>query len=327
MGVIVIHVAAQGFYSFSDYWTTCVFIDAPTRMAVPIFFMLSGYFLLTGKTSLTLGQFLQHRLARILIPFAGILVIYLVVRHWTLSEWLLKIASGKVNFHLWFMYALTGLYLSVPLFEPLFATREGRRIAWYYVILWLASAVLYACAKQYYGWDIDPFKRFNCEYFFGYMGYFFLGALLRKVHVNVRLRVVAGMMYLVSSYLIYYMTVHFSFETGKPQQLFLLPMSPLAVLQASSLLVAVKDIAFDSRILSYVARHTYWMYLLHMLMLETIQQKTGFNIRTNTASHILVLSGGTFIASFIAAIPLYWLEQQLVRVCSQGWKLFRKALS
>lgn len=186
--------------------------------------------------------------------------------------------------------------------------------------------MLYACAKQYYGWTADPFRKFSCDYFFGYMGYFFLGALLRTVRVNVRLRVAAGIMYLVSSYLIYCMTVHFSFETGKPQQLFLQPMSPLAVLQASSLLVAVKDIAFDSRILSCVAKHTYWMYLLHMLVLETIQQKTGVNIRTNTASHILLLSAGTFAAAFVVSIPLYWLEQQLVRVCSLGWEQFRKAL-
>ncbi len=324
--VIVIHVSAQGFYKFSDYWTTCVFIDAPTRMAVPVFFMLSGYFLLTGKRTLTLGQFLQHRLTRILLPFAGIFIIYFFVRNWTLSEWLANIVNGKVCFHLWFMYSLTGLYLAVPLFEPLFSSKEGRRVAWYYVVLWLASAVLYACANQYYGWTLDPFRKFNCDYFFGYMGYFFLGALLRTVRVNVPLRVAAIMMYLVSSYLIYYMTVHFSFETGKPQQLFLRPMSPLAVLEAVSIFLALKDIVFDSRIIPYVARHTYWMYLLHILVLETIQQKTGFNIRTNTASHILLLSAGTFVGAFIVSVPLYWLEQQLVRVCSLGWKRFRKAL-
>ena len=322
-GVIVIHVACQGFYSFSDYWTTCVLADASVRLAVPIFFMLSGYFLLTGKTTLTLGQFLRHRLARILIPFAGILVIYLVVRHWTLSEWLEKIVNGEVNFHLWFMYALTGLYLSVPLFEPLFGTKQGRCIAWYYVIFWLASAVLYAGAKQYYGWTADPFRKFNCDYFFGYMGYFFLGALLRSVRVSGISRAASIVLYIVATYLIYYMTVQYSFETGKPNELFFSVMGPLVLLQACSIFMLLKDVVFDSRILSFVARHTYWMYLVHMLVLEAIQQKTGFNITTDTASHILLLSAGTFAASFVVSIPLYWLEQQLVRVCSLGWKRFR----
>ncbi len=244
-----------------------------------------------------------------------------------LSEWLANILNGKVSIHLWFMYSLTGLYLSVPLFEHLFATKEGRLVAWYYVLIWLFSAIFFDFAKQYYGWTADPFKSFNFVYFFGNMGYFFLGALLKTVRVNAIGRAVAIVLYLVATYLIYYMTVEYSFETGKPQFLFLLDTDPLVVLQGVSIFVLLKDVVFDSRALSYVARHTYWMYLVHMLVLEAIQHKTGFDITTNTASHILVLSGGTFIVSFGVAIPLYWLEQQLVRVCSQGWKQFGKALS
>ncbi|MDO4840982.1 MAG: hypothetical protein Q3990_09970, partial [Desulfovibrionaceae bacterium] len=92
-----------------------------------------------------------------------------------------------------------------------------------------------------------------------------------------------------------------------------------------SIFMLLKDVVFDSRVLSYVARHTYWMYLVHMLVMETIQQQTGFDISTDTAGHIFLLSAGTFVASFVAAIPLYWLEQQVVRVCSYGWKHFREA--
>ena len=321
--VIVVHVSAQGFHNFSDYWTTCVLADAAARLVIPVFFMLSGYFLLTGKRTLTLGQFLWHRLARILIPFAVILVIYLIVRQWTLSEWLDRVVSGKVSIHLWFMYSLTGLYLSVPLFEPLFASREGRRVAQYYVVLWLAAAIFFDFAKQYYGWTADPFKSFNFTYFFGNMGYFFLGALLRPVRVSGIGRAAAIALYLVATYLIFYMTVAYSFETGKPQFLFLLDNDPLVVLQSVSIFMLLKDVVFDSRVLAFVARHTYWMYLVHMLVMEAIQQQTGFDISTNTESNIFLLSAVTFAASFIASIPLYWLEQQLVRVCSHGWQQFR----
>ncbi len=323
--VIVVHVSAQGFHQFSDYWTTCALADASARVPIAIFFMLSGYFLLNGKTPLTLGQFLRHRFARILIPFAGILVIYLIARQWTLSEWLDRIVSGKVSLHLWFMYSLIGLYLSVPLFAPLFATRQGRRVAQYYVVLWLASAIFFDFARQYYGWTADPFKSFNFAYFLGNMGYFFLGALLRTVRVNGIGRAIAIVLYLVATYLIFYMTVDYSFETGKPQFLFLLDTDPLVLLQGVSIFMLLKDVVFDSRVLTYVARHTYWMYLVHMLVMETIQQQTGFDISTDTAGHIFLLSAGTFVASFVAAIPLYWLEQQVVRVCSYGWKQFRKA--
>ena len=49
------------------------------------------------------------------------------------------------------MYALVGLYLAVPFFQALFTTEDGRKIALYYVVLWLCCAVFYAYAKCYFG--------------------------------------------------------------------------------------------------------------------------------------------------------------------------------
>lgn len=167
--VILIHVSCQGFYSFSDFWKVCVKFDSAARMAVPLFFLLSGYFLFSDKPPMPLASFLKRRFSRILIPLVLTFVIYLVVRHWSFSDWIHRIFTGQISFHLWFMYALVGLYLAVPLFQPLFTTEAGRKIALYYVVLWLCCAVFYAYVKRYFGLSFNPFGQFNFHYFFGFM--------------------------------------------------------------------------------------------------------------------------------------------------------------
>ena len=281
---------------------------------MPIFFILSGYFLLTDKPHLSLEQFLKRRLTRILIPFAGVLLIYLFVRHWTVTEWGTNILTGKVSFHLWFMYSLVGLYLAVPLFEHLFASEKGLAVVKYYVAVWLAAAVLYPCAKEYWGWSIDVFRQFNCEHFFGFMGFFFVGGLLRRVRFARGKHLAFFALYAAASCCVAAMTVQYSHKVGKPAVLFVTNLSPFVVVQAAAIFAAFKDVELPSRIVSLMARQSYWMYLVHLLVLEHIQKWSGLQVSVHTALNIGLLSAGTFLGSFVVSFPLYWLEQGLLRL-------------
>lgn len=261
-----------------------------------------------------LGHFLKRRFSRILIPLILTFVIYLFVRHWTVLDWVSRIFRGDVNFHLWFMYALVGLYLTVPLFQHLFTTPEGVKLAGYYVILWLAAAVIFACARHYYGWSMDPFGRFNFHYFMGFMGFFFLGGLLRRVKFTVRQRWCSALVFVFASWCVYRFTKSWSLQLGKPDELFFGNLSPFVVLQAVSFFAAVKDIEFQSRALTFTAEHTYWIYLVHMLAMDVVQKYTGLHVNTHTAVNITLITALTFLLAFAAAVPLYWFEKRLVRL-------------
>lgn len=255
--VILIHVSCQGFYSFSDFWKVCVKFDSAARMAVPLFFLLSGYFLFSDKPPMLLASFLKRRFSRILIPLILTFVIYLVVRHWTFSDWIHRIFTGQISFHLWFMYALVGLYLAVPLFQPLFTTEAGRKIALYYVVLWLCCAVFYAYAKRYFGLSFNPFGQFNFHYFFGFMGFFFTGGLLRRVRVTLCWRWFWALVCVLATVLIYRFTKSWSLSLGSPNELFFENLSPFVVLQAVSFFSGLKryqvgKCAFDVRCRAYV---------------------------------------------------------------------------
>ncbi len=63
MLIMIIHVGAGAFYSFSDKWTAANLFDSFSRIGVPLFFMLSGA-LLIGKDE-PLHVFFQKRFIKV----------------------------------------------------------------------------------------------------------------------------------------------------------------------------------------------------------------------------------------------------------------------
>ena len=118
--VIVVHVSSQGFFNFSEYWEICVAYDSIARMCVPLFFIISGYLLFNKTDELT--TFYKKRFLRVLIPFLLTLFIYYLYRGGDLTTFLYNAFTSqrKVSNHLWFVYVLIGIYLTIPLFQSLF---------------------------------------------------------------------------------------------------------------------------------------------------------------------------------------------------------------
>lgn len=146
------------------------------------------------------------------------------------------------------------------------------------------------------------------------MGFFFIGGLLRQVKLEIHWRWLSILVYFLATYLIYTMTKNWSHQVGKPDELFFGYLSPFVVLQAISFFAAVKDLEFNSQILSFVAQHTYWMYLVHMLVMEKFQKVTGLYVHTDTSLNICLITIATFLGAFIVSIPLYWIEKKILRI-------------
>lgn len=275
--------------------------------------MLSGYLLFNEKESFQLRAFLKKRFARILLPFFAILVAYIFVRHWNLNEWFIYSISGKVEGHLWFIYALVGLYLTVPFFIPLFKSPEGLKLIRFYIIVWLLCAVFYPYLKRYFEWQLNPFEQFNFYYFMGYLGFFFLGGLFRFIKINVAWRYFYFALYVISSILIYKCTQYYSLKQGAPNTLFVEYLSPLVVVEAICFFLAFKDITFQNRFINFLAQHTYWMYLGHNVVMQKIQILGDVWVKENTLWNILILSFSTFIISFLFALPALRVEEFVMK--------------
>jgi surface polysaccharide O-acyltransferase-like enzyme len=104
--------------------------------------MVSGYLLLRKEEPY--GDFFRKRALKVLIPFFVWSVIYMLWKREgfdlpfsmkLVASYLLKIVRGPRENHLWFFYALIGLYLFTPILR-VFVARASLRDLIYFCGLW-----------------------------------------------------------------------------------------------------------------------------------------------------------------------------------------------
>ena len=101
--------------------------DGFSRMAVPLFIIVSAFLLTPMKEGLTSWQFYRQRSIRILPPFLLFMVLYstlpLLWGQIDAETSVKDLSRILLNFptqagHLWFMYPLISLYLFIPVISP-----------------------------------------------------------------------------------------------------------------------------------------------------------------------------------------------------------------
>ncbi len=109
-----------------------------SRVAVPLFMIVSAFLLVPVKQGVTMGQFYKKRFTRILPPMFCFMLLYTFLPlAWGGMTWEQSMHDFKMlpfNFpsmagHLWFMYPLISLYLIIPVVSPWLeraAAREER---------------------------------------------------------------------------------------------------------------------------------------------------------------------------------------------------------
>ncbi len=98
-----------------------------SRVAVPLFMIVSAFLLVPLKPGQTMTDFYKRRFGRILPPFICFMLLYTFLPLlWGGMTWEQSLADLKMlpfNFpsmagHLWFMYPLISLYLIIPVVSP-----------------------------------------------------------------------------------------------------------------------------------------------------------------------------------------------------------------
>ena len=129
-GVVMIHVDAnfrQGeFVKNTTAWDLSLAINLLTKWCIPIFIMISGYYLLNSSKEIDYNTFLKKRFKKVLLPFIVWSIIYNLYYQYISSGISIKgTALGLIKnilgyptaAPLWFLYPLLGLYLMMPIFK------------------------------------------------------------------------------------------------------------------------------------------------------------------------------------------------------------------
>ena len=192
LGVVLIHVTANVVREYNDSNTMLEIVQMLNqfvRWSVPIFFMISGMFFLSDRKEYTMKEILKGPLAKLIIYIFVWGFIYSVIDIYFTSSFtwksffviLLRIGLGKTGYHLWFLYSLATIYLTVPYLRIL-VQKMSRRQYEFLLLLWL---VLFVCVRQansfsqMIGWESISFN-YTFPMITDYLGFFLLGDYLNR---------------------------------------------------------------------------------------------------------------------------------------------------
>lgn len=187
--VVMLHSASPWLYRYGQTsnfnWQIGNVIDSITRVSVPLFFMTTGYLLLNKPVSLK--DYFNNRVKRIVIPWLAWSVIYLVYKSIrfdlpiTFWEGILEFINEDIYFHFWFLYVLIGLYLFIPVISW-FTETDTQKRSIYFLIAWIISASLipFLVIVGKYALKIELNPAIDLSMFGGYSGYLIAGALIGR---------------------------------------------------------------------------------------------------------------------------------------------------
>ena len=167
--------------------------DGFSRMAVPLFMIVSAFLLAPMKKEQTMWQFYRQRALRILPPFFIFMILYSTLPMlWgqingetsfnDMSRILLNFPS--LAGHLWFMYPLISLYLFIPIISPWLSKATAKEERFFIGLFLLSTCMPYL--NRWFGevWGQCFWNEYHMLWYFsGYLGYLVMAHYIR-VHLT-----------------------------------------------------------------------------------------------------------------------------------------------
>jgi len=307
--VIIIHVSGPLVVKFNEIsfldWNVANFFDSISRYSVPIFFMISGALLLNKDYSLK--SFFGKRLGKILPPFLIWSIIYSVFNRYIFKEEpfniikIIKDVFYGAEYHLWFIYTLLGVYLTVPILRKWIKDATVKEMR-YVLIIWFLTLILTIPNLKVYFFKID------LSFFSGFIGYFILGYYLslfkfRKI-VSVSLIVLGNVITIFGTY-------YFTAKTSKFYYYFYEYLCVNAFLVSSGIFMFFNKMVTPSKKVNSIAQRlnqaTFGIYLIHPLML-TMFKLINFDTEITTPVISILLVG---LSCFILCFAFVFLFKKL----------------
>lgn len=307
----------------SSYWT-CVPIDSTSfitmtvynsisRISVPIFLMLSGYFLLTTSSdNFSIKSYLRRPLLLLtslymwsaFYAFQGPLVS--LIKHKSVSveqinSSLMRFIQG--HYHMWFCFLLIGYYILIPIARKIVS---DVKVSTLFIILWIAFAFL---IPNIFSWINLPsviffFDKFEINLVKGYFGYFILGAYLKNITIRFKpLIYISGIGSLAATIIL---TIHQSVEKMDYISSWFSPSSPFVLLMSVSFFVLFMNTKFiikrpGEKVIVRISQYTFFAYMFHIFILEKMNLIGITTVSFNPILSIPLLSLSAFIISIALA--------------------------
>lgn len=229
--VVFIHIVCGKLYEvesgeLSYEWIISNVIDSFCRSCVPIFVMVSGFFLL-GKDEKII-VFFKKRILKIIPKFliySIIFYLFTITFHNNSFEnnlffkksfyinFVKQLLTGKVYYHLWYIYMIVSIYLITPILRKIVFWDKEKNFqnTKYLISVWIFFWVLMPFFNTFFKLKINTYEQVG-----EYVGYFLLGYLIgnKKIRIFKNKKTSAVLFFLFNSMIIYF-TYIFTKKDGK----------------------------------------------------------------------------------------------------------------
>ncbi len=326
-GVVLIHIAADVITEFkavpmAQWWAAHIY-DSLVRGCVSLFVMVSGALLLM-PTEQSAGDFFKKRINRILIPFIIWTVLYLIWKKilfqpdLDLLEALRRAASNEVHFHLWFFYALTGVYLAAPIFR-LFVRQAKPKDLVYFIGLWFCFASLLPFVEGLLNniWHINFHLRIPVNIAMGLSGYFVLGYYLR-VYATEKATQLAWYLWAGSLAVCLLGSYFLNLRLGHYDGLFYENTAPNVAAYVAAVFLIAKSFSGKLASLSegtikrikLFSKASFGIYLIHPMIMEVVEKgRWGFTLAPRMHPPALMILETTVVVYLISLVTVLLIQR------------------
>lgn len=282
--VIVIHVSNIYSRDIINISTTSYFFatlfNAIARVAVPLFFMISGA-LLIGKDHDDEKNYIK-RIKKLVITLLSWTIIYYV---WDifimgynkpLIATLFRTSFVPIKAHLWFMYALISIYLILPFVRKIFKNTNSNEDK-LFIYLWIFfTGIVYVLRLLIgaIGFNVQilyPVPLVQGTY---YLGYFVLGHIIYKYLSKIRFNKNQLLsIFSINIFIVFIITFTASIITNKYYEALFAYRSIFYILSSSSIMILLLKNKYILKrkvikFIDYIAPYSFGIYLSHVIFLN-----------------------------------------------------------
>lgn len=199
IGVIVIHVSANNWYGYigSTNWIIFTIYEGMCKIAVPLFFMISGCLFLADERNMTLKYLYKSHILKMIIFLIFWSVVYkfanniqMIKSGQVMLSGLKEILEGNTQVHLWYIYSIIGLYIITPVLK-IYANNATKTQLLYGIICCFCFGPVIELLQQFscFSYLTNNLHRIKGGMEFGYIGYFLLGYSIKKYEIERKNRI------------------------------------------------------------------------------------------------------------------------------------------
>ncbi|PLR37284.1 hypothetical protein CYR55_10090 [Chimaeribacter californicus] len=306
--VVLIHGSMNTFYMApidSAAWNITNLCYSLARFCVPLFFMISAFLLI--KEDMDIRTFLRRRLARIALPLLAWSLIYglltgedIFSRHWLVDV----VINHNAMAQLWFLYALIGLYLLMPLVSLLYY-KGGRPLCLFYAILTFLFSCLFPFLSDAFRINIAFVGNMALNNFNAYVIFLFLPLFIKDIGFTRQRGWLALGLFILAVIVMFTGTRSVSLAAHAPRETYYTYFYPPAVVASAALFYLMLNARFTfspliKQRLTLVAECSFGIFLAHMVVYLAITRLINVNEKLIWPFASLLFSGVMFGVTYLA---------------------------